>query len=134
MTKHELTVTVTNERTNERITNHESQNNASTLSDGQIHIDGLFNGDPHPGNILIQSTNPEGGAGGARGRNGVRISTAAAAVVAAVGEGGARGEAGGVGDGSKKRKTALPVLLDWGLAKTLPERQRIAFSRCITRS
>ena len=38
------------------------------------------------------------------------------------------GEVGGAGDGSE-RKTALPVLLDWGLAKTLPESQRIAFSR-----
>ncbi|CAN0308249.1 unnamed protein product [Discosporangium mesarthrocarpum] len=56
----------------------------------QIHIDGLFNGDPHPGNILIQTfTNPDGSMG------------------------------------------ARPVLLDWGLAKTLPEQMRVAFSRFV---
>jgi len=35
---------------------------------------------------------------------------------------------GGGGEGSR---TAMPVLLDWGLAKTLPENLRIAFSRYV---
>lgn len=71
----------------------------------QIHIDGLFNGDPHPGNILLQT-----------GSKGVQR--------------GGGGEEGTEAEGQKGTGTSVvPVLLDWGLAKTLREPLRIAFSR-----
>lgn len=57
----------------------------------QVHIEGLFNADPHPGNLLIQ-VKP------------------------------------GVNGGPS---TATPVILDWGLAKLLPHRLRIAFSQFV---
>ncbi|CAM9245435.1 unnamed protein product [Scytosiphon promiscuus] len=67
----------------------------------QIHMDGLFNGDPHPGNILLQPIlSPPTSSDGA-------------------------------GVNNAESKSAMPVLLDWGLAKTLPEHLRIAFSRFI---
>lgn len=69
----------------------------------QIHIDGLFNGDPHPGNILLQAASGEGGFQG--------------------------GEGGRKGGGGERKKAVVPVLLDWGLAKTLSGKMRIAFSR-----
>ncbi|CAM9259329.1 unnamed protein product, partial [Phaeothamnion confervicola] len=56
----------------------------------QIHVDGLFNADPHPGNILLQDFVD---------RSGVR--------------------------------RVRPVLLDWGLAKVLPEHLRLAFCRFV---
>lgn len=67
-------------------------------------MDGMFNGDPHPGNILIQVSEEVGGADAGKG-------------------GGERKETG--------FRQATPVLLDWGLAKTLPEHLRVAFSRCV---
>ncbi|KAG5186168.1 beta-lactamase/transpeptidase-like protein [Tribonema minus] len=56
----------------------------------QVHILGRFNGDPHPGNILIETFTDEAGCPSAR-----------------------------------------PVLLDWGLAKQLPEHLRLAFSKFV---
>ncbi|CAM9980398.1 unnamed protein product [Pylaiella littoralis] len=65
----------------------------------QIHIDGLFNGDPHPGNILLQPAS----------RSSLSIG----------------------GSSEEGARSAAPVLLDWGLVKTLPEHLRIAFSRFV---
>jgi len=73
----------------------------------QMHLLGLFNGDPHPGNILVERV--------------------------AEGEEGWEG-AGSSGDSDPAAGSLRPVLLDFGLAKLLPESSRIAFCEMVQAS
>jgi hypothetical protein len=55
-----------------------------------MYVQGVFNGDPHPGNLLVQHVKGEGG-----------------------------------------KRRVRPVLLDWGLAKTLTDKLRVGNSRIV---
>lgn len=84
----------------------------------QMHLLGLFNGDPHPGNILVERV-AEGEENWAR-------------------ESGPDGGTSAVGGPSFDQDPAAgslrPVLLDFGLAKLLPESSRIAFCEMVQAS
>lgn len=85
-------------------------------------MDGHFSGDPHPGNILVRlRPTPQPRPADVVG---------AAGAAGAAGAGAALRDSAGRGGGPA---AALwqPVLLDWGLAKTLGARSRLAISRLV---
>jgi hypothetical protein len=76
--------------------------NVSRCFAQMMFVDGFFNGDPHPGNLLVQQAG--GGSGGGGGGGG-----------------------GGVGSGGGH----VPVLLDFGLSKRLEAPVRLALAKML---
>jgi len=76
----------------------------------QMHVDGCFNGDPHSGNILVEIPRR-------------RARTASEAPGAQ--------QLQSPTSGATSRTRAMPVLLDFGLTKVLPDAMRLAFCKMV---